>query len=186
MSIADEKSALRAQALARRMSHDPAAGADLTRVVLRDQLIPEGAAVAGVWPLHGEMDLRPLLGALHEMGHSILLPETPRRGLPLIFRVWTPGCTMIRERFGTYRPDGSVATPDVIFVPLLAFDLDGNRIGYGGGYYDITLRGLPDRLAVGYGYEAQRVPRVPAEPHDYPLKLVVTEAGLHRIHLPPG
>ena len=102
-----------------------------------------GAAVAGTWPIAGEIDVRPLWVAMHERGHRVLLPETPPRGLPLIFRQWAPGALMVPERFGTWRPDGPVGVPDVIFVPFLAFDDRGHRLGYGGGYYDRTLAALP-------------------------------------------
>jgi 5-formyltetrahydrofolate cyclo-ligase len=179
-TIAQEKAALRAQALARRATLDPQAGAALAEIVLREIEIAVGATIAGVWPLPGEIDLRPLLHAFHARGHEIVLPETPPRGQRLVFRRWSPGCAMIRERFGTYRPDGEIAEPDLIFVPLLAFDGDGNRLGYGGGFYDRTLQALPGRRAVGFAHAAQRVARVPVEAHDQPLSFIATEAGLLR------
>ncbi len=178
--IAVEKAALRARALARRTGFDPNAGERLAAVALAELDLPPDAAIAGVWPLPGEMDLRPLLLALSARGNVVLLPQTPARGNPLRFRIWTPGCKMRRERFGTFRPDSPEGQPDVIFVPLLAFDLAGNRLGYGGGFYDRTLAALPSTTAIGYGYAAQRVERVPAEPHDQPLHIVVTEAGIVR------
>jgi 5-formyltetrahydrofolate cyclo-ligase len=173
--IADRKAALRAEMLALRRGFDPAAGAALAGIALRDMPLPAGAVVAGVWPLPGELDLRPLLVALHGRGHPIVLPQTPRRGNPLIFRRWSPGDAMIPERFGTQRPDGPEAAPDVILVPLLAFDGRGNRLGYGGGYYDCTLAALPDREAIGFAYAAQEVAEVPTEPHDRPLRRILTE-----------
>jgi 5-formyltetrahydrofolate cyclo-ligase len=177
-TIAERKAALRAQAIALRMGFDPAAGEALAGVVLREVPLPSGAIVAGLWPLRGEMDLRPLLHALHDRGHPIVLPQTPPRGSPLIFRLWSPGCAMLPERFGTQRPDGPIAVPDVIFVPLLAFDSRGYRLGYGGGYYDRTLQTLPLAQAVGFAYAAQRVEEVPTEPHDVPLRLIATELGI--------
>jgi 5-formyltetrahydrofolate cyclo-ligase len=177
-SIAAQKAVLRAEALARRRGFDPAAGEALAAVVLREVALPPDATVAGVWPLSGELDLRPLLHALHARGLSIVLPETPPRGLPLVFRRWTPGCAMLPERFGTLRPDGKVAVPDVVFVPLLAFDDRGYRLGYGGGYYDRTLQGLRGVDAIGFGYAAQMVKRVPIEPHDIPLRRIATETGM--------
>jgi 5-formyltetrahydrofolate cyclo-ligase len=161
--------------MAARAHFDPLAGEALAALVLRDLAFPIGAVVAGVWPMPGEMDLRPLLHALHARGHPIALPETPARGNPLLFRRWTPTSAMVRERFGTYRPDGDPIVPDILFVPLLAFDRRGFRLGYGGGFYDRTLAALPGRLAVGFGYAAQEVDRVPAEPHDIPLATIATE-----------
>ncbi len=182
--IAGLKAAIRVEALARRSLCDPQAGEVLADLVLRELALPWNAAISGVWPLEGEMDLRPLMHALHERGHPMLLPQTTPLGNPLIFREWVPGAPMIRERFGTERPDGPVGVPDVVFVPLLAFDRRGNRLGYGGGYYDRTLATLPGCMAIGFGYAAQEVDGLPVEPHDYPLQAIVTEAEI--IRLDPG
>ncbi len=170
------KSELRQRVLANRPPPDPEAAAALARVALA-QLRFTGT-IAGVWPMPGEMDLRPLLHALHARGHGIVLPHTPPRGERLAFRVWTPGAAMLRGRFGTVRPDGALAEPDMLFVPLLAFDRCGRRLGYGGGYYDRTLAALPGRACVGFGYAAQEVREVPVEPHDVGLTAVVTECGV--------
>jgi 5-formyltetrahydrofolate cyclo-ligase len=178
ISMADEKARLRAEMQRLRASFDPAAGQALAAEIARNLRFAAGARIAGVWPLPGEMDLRPALHALSAQGHQIFLPETPARGNRLIFRRWTPGCTMVREKFGTFRPDGPIGEPDVIFVPLLAFDDDGNRLGYGGGFYDRTLAALPGCDAIGFAYAAQRVPHVPHEAHDRPLRRIVTETGL--------
>jgi 5-formyltetrahydrofolate cyclo-ligase len=163
--------------VALRATQDPAAGAAVAAHVLREVRFAPGCAVAGVWPLADEIDLRPLWHALHARGHAVLLPETPARGQALVFRRWHPGCAMVPERFGTLRPDGAVATPDLIFVPLLAFDRAGRRLGYGGGYYDRTLGAHPGVPAVGFGYAAQEVPAVPAEAHDVALGAIFTEEG---------
>jgi 5-formyltetrahydrofolate cyclo-ligase len=163
--------------LALRATLNPALGADLAAHVLRDLKLDPGCTVAGVWPLPGEIDLRPLWHALYARGHPILLPETPPRGHPLLFRHWHPGARMIRERFGTERPDGDPGTPDVLFVPMLAFDAHGNRLGYGGGYYDRTLALHTNTRAIGFAYAAQHVDAVPHGPHDRPLARIFTEAG---------
>ena len=125
-----------------------------------------------------EIDIRPLLTTLVRLGHGVVLPETPPRGQPLLFRRWQPGSVMVPERFGTLRPDGDVATPDVLLVPLLAFDLAGHRLGYGGGYYDRTLATLPGAQAIGCAYAAQQVETVSAEPHDIRLNAIATERGV--------
>ncbi|MBB2202665.1 5-formyltetrahydrofolate cyclo-ligase [Gluconacetobacter tumulisoli] len=137
--------------------------------------VPAGAAVAAVWPLPGEIDLRALCARLHGHGYRVLLPETPPRGHPLRFRLWQPGGRMVPGRFGTAHPDGPAGRPDFVFVPLLAFDRRGFRLGYGGGYYDRTLAGLGPVPATGYGLAAQEVPEVPTGRHDIPLPVVVTE-----------
>ncbi len=168
-----QKHQLRTEMLANRLVSAANAGQALARLALAD--LPFPTTIAGVWPLPGEMDLRPLLHALHDGGHTVVLPQTPPRGNPLCFRIWTPGCPMRRETFGTCCPDGPLAEPDMVFVPLLAFDRAGNRLGYGGGYYDRTLAAHPGRPAIGFGYAAQEVPFVPTEPHDQTLAVIVTE-----------
>lgn len=169
------KAELRAAARLLRQGCDPARGEALAARVLAAGAVPPGVIVAGAWPLPGEIDLRPLLRQLHDRGHTVVLPETPAPGGVLHFRHWTPDCRMQPGRFGTFRPDGPEHIPDLLFVPLLAFDRHGHRLGYGGGYYDRTLATLPGRIAIGYGFAAQEVASVPIGPHDVPLDLVATE-----------
>ena len=174
--IDEAKRALRARMLAARAAWDPAAsGRAVTAMVLRNCPPPVGAVVSGFWPLEGELDLRPLLHALHDLGHTVVLPVTPKRGQPLTFRVWRPGDLMERERFGTPRPTGEERTPDFLLVPLLAFDRHGGRLGYGAGYFDRTLPLLPHRFALGCAFAAQEVPEVPMSPSDVRLDAVATE-----------
>jgi 5-formyltetrahydrofolate cyclo-ligase len=134
--------------------------------------------IAGFWPLPGEIDLRPLLHALHALGRVVVLPVTPPRGRPLTFRVWAPGAPMAQGRFGTMHPDGPEAAPGLLLVPLLAFDRAGRRLGYGGGYYDRTLAALPGAVAVGCGFAALELDAVPAGPYDARLDMVATERGV--------
>ncbi len=172
------KRATRERSLALRVGLDPALGHRLAVHVLRDCLPPLGAAVAGFWPIDREIDIRPLLHALHARGHAMVLPATPQRGEALSFRLWHPDSELIRERFGTMRPTGEERRPDFLLVPLLAFDRTGHRLGYGGGYYDRTLAGLPGAFKLGCAYAAQEVARVPAGPRDVRLDAVATEDGV--------
>ncbi len=174
------KQAARERAMAARAGCDPALGAELARHVLGECPPPSGAIVAGFWPIGVEIDIRPLLRALHKRGHRIALPVTPKRGNPLTFREWWPGQEMIPERFGTMRPTGGELRPDYLLVPLLAFDRAGRRLGYGGGFYDRTLALLPGATTVGCAYAAQEVDEVPAGPHDIWLQAVATERGVIR------
>ena len=107
-----------------------------------------------------------------------MLPVTGGRGAALAFRTWQPGAALVRERFGTMRPMGEERRPDFLLVPLLAFDRGGRRLGYGAGYYDRTLAGLPGAFKLGCAYAAQEVARVPAGPHDVRLDAVATEEGV--------
>lgn len=172
------KKAARVAARQRRLGLDPALGRRLALHALRDAPPPAGAVVAGYWPIGDEIDIRPLLAALMERGHTVVLPETPARGAPLRFRRFSSEAELVREPFGTFAPRGEYATPDFLLVPLLAFDRRGRRLGYGGGYYDRTLRGLPAAGRLGCAYAAQEIAKVPAGPADVRLPAVATEQGV--------
>ena len=178
--LTEAKRALRQRMLAAREAWDPAAsGVALMRVVLVEAPPPAGAVVSGFWPIGQEIDVRPLLHALHERGHAVVLPVTPKRGNPLTFRRWRPGDVLEPEKFGTFRPVGEPAAPDFLLVPLLAFDRRGYRVGYGAGFYDRTLAALPaGRYALGVAYATQEVPDVPAGPTDVRLDAVATDRGI--------
>jgi 5-formyltetrahydrofolate cyclo-ligase len=179
METAAAKVAQRALAIARRAVCDPAAvGVRLAAHVLRDLPPPTKAIVAGFWPMAHEIDIRPLLEALAARGHSLCLPETPRLGLPLIFRAWRPGDALAEGRFGTMHPLGEIVRPDFLLVPLLAYDAAGNRLGYGGGYYDRTLAALPHAFRLGCAASVQFFEHVPTEPTDRRLHAVATELGI--------
>jgi 5-formyltetrahydrofolate cyclo-ligase len=171
----------REAAMARREGLEPVtAGHSLAEHVLREFPLKPNAVVSGFWPMGSEIDIRPLLLVLHVHGHPIALPVTPRKGEPLTFRGWRPGDVLIPERFGTMCPIGEILVPDVLLIPLLAFDASGGRLGYGGGFYDRTLAGLPGRFRLGCAFAAQQVDAVPVGPYDIRLDAVATERGIIR------
>lgn len=184
LSPLDEQKAQLRRAQSRRRreaaAETPEAGHLLADQVLRHLDLPDGAACSGFWPLGDELDLRPLLTRLHFAGHPIGLPVVVKKAAPLLFRRWQPGDTLVPGGFGTSMPDGDkpVIEPRVLFVPLLAFDRAGYRLGYGGGFYDRTLellRAGGPRLAVGVAFAAQEVEAVPRDRYDQKLDWIVTE-----------
>ena len=129
-----------------------------------------------------EIDVAPLLHHLHGAGYVCALPAVVTRKGPLVFRTWYPGMTLESGALGTGHPPAAAAavTPDVVLAPLLAFDGEGYRLGYGGGYYDRTLtelRGAGTVLAIGIAYAAQQVDMAPRTEYDQPLDWIVTEEG---------
>lgn len=151
----------------------------LADAMLAQHAPPKGAIIAGYWPMGEEMDPRPLMLALASRGHALALPITPPRGQPLAFRAWAPSAALRPGPLGTSEPvAGEELRPDVLLVPLLAFDRAGRRLGYGGGYYDRTLATLPGAKAIGIAYAGQEMPEVPAGPQDFRLPLIATEVGV--------
>lgn len=175
-----------AKAAARKLARSKRAGlanaeapARLAEALLAHYPPPAGAIIAGYWPMGDEMDPRPLMLALATRGHALALPVTPPRGQPLAFRAWAPGTALRAGPMGTSEPvAGEELRPDILLVPLLAFDRTGRRLGYGGGYYDRTLAALPGAKAIGIAYAGQEMPEVPAGPQDFRLPLIATEAGV--------
>ena len=152
------------------------APARLAEAMLAQHAPPKGAIIAGYWPMGDEMDPRPLMLALASRGHALALPVTPPRGQPLAFRAWAPGAALRAGPMGTSEPvAGEELRPDILLVPLLAFDRVGRRLGYGGGYYDRTLAALPGAKAIGIAYAGQEMPEVPAGPQDMRLPLIATD-----------
>ena len=136
-----------------------------------------------VFPYKSEIDTRPLLGKLAGEGWTTCLPIVIALGEPLIFRRWLPGEPTVPGVWGIPRPtdDAALVEPDVLLVPLMAFDRQGFRLGYGGGFYDRTLELLRAKkpiVAIGVAYAAQEVDFVAHDAHDQPLDFVMTERGV--------
>jgi 5-formyltetrahydrofolate cyclo-ligase len=142
--------------------------------------ITPGIVVSGFMPLKSEINPLPLMQRLAEQGAQLALPRIVGHGSPLSMRAWEFGSPLDRGQWGIREPkaDAPEVDPDVLLVPLLAFDRAGYRIGYGAGYYDITikrLRGLKTVTAVGIAFAAQEVAEIPKTPRDERLDLVLTE-----------
>lgn len=181
------KKQLRQEALARRDALDEfwriEAALEMAETA-RDRIdLDPGTIVSGFWPMRSEVDVRPMMFALRERGARLCLPAILDKET-IVFRDLVRGAPLVDMGFGTVGPgpEAEVLDPALMLVPLAAFDRHGQRIGYGGGFYDraiarLQARGLAPRL-VGVGFDCQEVDAVPAEPHDRPLHAILTESGL--------
>jgi 5-formyltetrahydrofolate cyclo-ligase len=181
-----EKRAERTRALARRAKafaqHGAAAGEALACHGLGFLRLAPGATVSGFSAIKDEIDPGPLLLSLSQAGYRLALPVMQGKGKPLLFRAWTPGDQMAHVQWGIAEPlpDKPVLEPDVVLVPLLAFDAHGYRLGYGGGFYDRTLsrlRELKPVVTVGIAYDELKVDAVPHLDYDERLDWVLTPSG---------
>nr|WP_303657386.1 5-formyltetrahydrofolate cyclo-ligase [Asticcacaulis aquaticus] len=169
---------------------DPQAGEALADAFETRGDWPEGGVViAGFHPMQSEIDPLPLLMRFHARGYPLALPSLfeSAEGLQMIFRAYDPVAHLVEGPYGIWQPsnDAVEVLPDIVLVPLLAFDKQGGRLGYGGGFYDRALHYLKAVKPVkerplmlwGIGFSGQEIAKVPMEPHDQRLDAVLTERG---------
>jgi 5-formyltetrahydrofolate cyclo-ligase len=181
--IPGQKELLRNEALLRRDALPAAQRQAAAETIATRQFpvaVPRGAVVSGFMPMKSEINPLPLLKRLAAEGAKLALPVVAGRGKPLIMRAWEFGAPLDTGVWGISQPkaDAPEADPDILIVPLAAFDRSGHRIGYGAGYYDMTihrLRGMKPVTAIGIAFAIQEIPRVPATERDERLDLVLTE-----------
>lgn len=187
LTVREKKAALRAERLAARDAMTPEARAQAAQAMLAhagDTLDHvKGATIAGFWPIRSEADIRPLMERLRSRGARLCLPVVLDRET-IVFRAYEAGAPIVKTGFGTSGPDetAELVEPDMMLVPLSAFDGAGHRIGYGAGHYDRAIArlialGRRPRL-IGIAFACQEVASVPFEPHDIPLDAILTEHGL--------
>ena len=189
----DEKAALRREMTARRDSIAPAARASAAQGVASVGLPPDIFAAAGgghkvissYWSIGAELDPGQLERRLIADGHRICLPCIQGKADPMLFRLWTHGDPMRERKWGIKEPvePAAAVDPDILLVPLLAWDARGFRLGYGGGYYDRSIQALRTRksvVVVGFAYDEQRVDAVPHLDYDERLDWMLTPSGAIR------
>lgn len=178
-SLSDQKEAARKAGYERRKAAHVAAHGPLAEARLLEFLEPHaGQTISGYMPIRTEIDPLPVMARMATSGF-VTVPVIEAAGLALKFREWSPDCEMLAGPFGAKVPaSGAWLEPEVLIVPLIAFDRSGGRLGYGGGFYDRTLEVLRSHrptIAVGFAYAAQEADGLPLEATDQPLDAIVTE-----------
>lgn len=189
---AASRAALRREKIAARLAMPAAAHREASARAL-DHLAtllkprPPGT-IAFCWPIRAEVDCRPVIAELLAAGWQAAMPTVESVAAPMRFLAWAPDMLMREDPHGIPVPAHAFpAVPDVLLLPLVAFDAAGYRLGYGGGYFDRTLAVcVPRPLTIGVGFAAAAVASIAPAPHDIPLDFIVTELGvLHPVPLAP-
>jgi len=152
---------------------------DLLRPLLLERL---GAILGVYWPFQAEFDPRPLVDWLIDHRFSVALPVVVDKKGPLEYRLWRPGDRLVDGIWNIPVPEKrEIVTPDAVLAPLVGFDEQCYRLGYGGGYFDRTLAALSPRpLAIGIGFELSRIETIHPQSFDIPMDWIVTEASIRR------
>jgi 5-formyltetrahydrofolate cyclo-ligase len=181
--IAAAKAELRREMIARREALPVASRVAAAETIAKRGLpveVPVGAVVSGYSPLKSEISPVPLMKRLAETGAKLALPVVVKRGLPLTMRAWAFGEALGSGQWGIREPKAEAPEvyPDFLIVPLAAFDRAGYRLGYGAGYYDMTiarLRAMKPIVAMGIAFAAQEIPKMPHDSYDEKLDFILTE-----------
>lgn len=184
MTLAQAKAEARTAAYARRKPLFEAAAKAQAGYLSEVLAGYRGVPLSGFMPIRTEIDPRPAMDEASAHGR-VGVPVIEAAAQPLKFAQWTPDAAMVPGQFGAKVPAELVFfEPEILIVPLLAFDRRGGRLGYGGGFYDRTLEMLRAKratLAIGFAFAGQEVEAAPLEETDQPLDLIVTEAGVIEI-----
>jgi 5-formyltetrahydrofolate cyclo-ligase len=180
----EDKSTMRTTALARRNALPADNRADAAETIAAREFpvpVKAGAVVSSYSPMRSEINPVPLMRKLVDAGATLALPVVQGHGKPLIMRAWSFGAPLVSGVWGIKEPppEAPEVFPDIMIVPLAAFDRSGHRIGYGAGYYDMTIariRAMKPVVAIGLAFAAQQIERVPATEFDARLDLVLTES----------
>jgi 5-formyltetrahydrofolate cyclo-ligase len=179
----DAKAVLREQAIARRDALPPSVRQQAAEIIAAREFpvaVAPGTIVSGFMPLNSEINPLALLRKLAAAGAQLALPVVAGRGKPLTMHAYAFGDELAAGQWGIRqpKPEAQEVAPDILVVPLLAFDRAGHRLGYGAGYYDMTINSLrtcKPVTAVGIAFAAQEIDAVPITPRDARLDLVLTE-----------
>ncbi len=198
MNIAEQKTQLREVAKKQRtdavLCADNDAGRRFTEHLIRisEALgVNDSSVIAGYWAMSNELNVTAAMTTLvDKYGVTCALPVVVAKDTPLIFRMWSPGLELESGGFGTHHPpeNSPECTPNILLIPLLAFDLQGFRIGWGGGFYDRTLAKLGQKeggvVAIGSAYAGQQMAEIVHDDLDLPMDWIVTEQFVHQVAKP--
>jgi 5,10-methenyltetrahydrofolate synthetase len=182
--LASRRKAERATLIARRLAAsaaDHASWSARIEAALRAGFgLLAGMTVGFCWPYQGEFDARPFVRDLRRRGARAALPVVIAKGQPLEFREWWPGVAMLNGVYGLPVPDGTaLVRPEALLIPAVGIGATGDRLGYGGGFFDRTLAALhPKPLAIALAFELSRIETTVPQPHDVLMDFVVTETGV--------
>ena len=180
MDIATQKNEARKGAFARRAEAHKTVKADIFAACL--DVARDYEIIAAYMPMRTEIDVMPAMYALHNVGKQVCVPVITAKATPLTFCQWTPDCEMVEGEFGALIPAKQTPIiPDIVLAPLVAYDAQGTRLGYGGGFYDRTLEKLRAQKPVPYyglAYSAQKATDLPRDQYDLKLDGIITENGL--------
>ncbi|MGB1234476.1 MAG: 5-formyltetrahydrofolate cyclo-ligase [Planktomarina sp.] len=181
MTLDEQKKTARAAAFARRKTAFQTQSAGACGVLSEILAGYRGVPTAGFMPINTEIDPRPAMDEASAHG-LVGIPVIEAAATPLKFAQWAPDIPLVEGAFKAQIPEHiEWMIPEIVIVPLVAFDRQGGRIGYGGGFYDRTLEGLRARgpvLAIGFAFTAQEAENLPLEPTDQPLNMIITETGV--------
>ncbi|MFY9212051.1 MAG: 5-formyltetrahydrofolate cyclo-ligase [Aestuariivita sp.] len=177
------KADARKAGFARRKAAHAAAGPGAAGLLSEVLAGHRGVPISGYMPIRTEIDPLPAMAEAAAYG-PVGVPVIQGAGLALLFSRWEPDCAMKEGPFGALIPEvDAFFEPEILILPLVAFDAQGNRLGYGGGFYDRTLEMLRARrgtLAIGFAYAGQEGEALPLEATDQPLDMIVTERDVRR------
>jgi 5-formyltetrahydrofolate cyclo-ligase len=153
------------------------AGERIAELFFNQFEFPPQTIIGGYWPIGSELDIRPLLFKLHEQEFGCALPCLEPQGIT--YRLWTPSISLEKKMFHTFEPPSTslLVFPEVLLVPLLAFDKKGHRLGYGQGHFDRFLQNHK-AMTIGIGFKEQEIDKIPHQSHDFALDMILTEQGI--------
>lgn len=181
MTQLDSKQELRALYKKKRLRQNKQGSMDACNHLISFLANGQGQTVSLYVSMNGEVEVEYCVHTLQKNNWNVCLPRVKEKNKPLIFNTWDGAQPDEKDILNIPCASGCEVIPDVIVLPLVAFDDSGNRLGMGAGYYDRTLALHTDIQAIGIAYDCQKAAKIPCEPHDKPLDIIITETNILEI-----